>query len=154
MVLDWFFFWDDSIELQIPGPLEAPRDLRWQSTASSITFLWHEPGSWGNDGGSSANRKYQYQVYDGSAAVWGRTITLPESTQSRVITTVRASGHPQGRPIAPGDDVRFRVRTRNAIAEVSAWEEITGSARAGIPDDVLTWRGLPVFWRKDELSWR
>ena len=150
----WFFIFDGRRRRKRVEPLSHPRSLRFTSTASEITFLWAAPASWGRDGGNSAARRFQYQAYDDSAAQWGATATVSASTLSRQYTTIRAQGHPQGRPVADGDEIRFRVRARNAKAEVSAWEEITGEARSSVPTDVLTWRGLPLFWRKDELEWR
>ena len=150
----FFFLFDGRRRGRRVEPLSHPRSLRFTSTASEITFLWAAPASWGRDGGNSAARRYQYQAYDDSAATWGRTATVVATTLSHRYTTIRASGHPQGRPIADGDEIRFRVRARNAKAEVSTWEEITGEARSSVPSDRVTWRGLPLFWRKEELTWR
>ena len=133
--------------------LSDPRELRWTSTASRITFFWEAPYSWGPDGGHSANRMYEYQEYDDSIADWGSMHTLASTVTQLRVTTITASGHPQGRPIADGDELRFRIRAKNAINERSGWQEIRGEARASVPDDVVTWRGLPMFFRKEELEW-
>ena len=153
-MVDFFFFFDSRRRRRRTAPLGPPRDLRFTSTASSITFLWSAPYSWGPDGGDASRRHFEYEVYDDSAARWGATAQLASTTFRHRTTRIRASGHPQGRPIADGDEVRFRVRTRNAKDETSGWVEIRGEARGSVPDNVLTWRGNPLFWRQHELTWR